>query len=1059
MTTNMNFGPEWMRETTFPKQAADITFNNEFASSATESYLSFSDKSQQQTVNPYKYSKDVLLSLFKPDLPLPADFNHHEYATIDHTNTPIAFEELTDFEKKLLSGPVHSEASARKTHRHRGNDYYSSSPLQSPAAENTPNTPSGRFANRKGRSSDYFGKEQSFRRTDSGVDFLRRRTHTEESSTNRDINESLREANADGSAMGSSHGTSESIGGEPTTAGFKSDILLSGSNAIPADINHMLPSSRAPEEIKWFYRDSAGQVQGPFDAQAMQNWYKAGYFAPNLMIRRDDENIFEPLVVMCQKVGDNDKPFLMPRPSLERPSFLSGLEPNASVFRMPELQSKQMPFGVAPTNPISGIGNIFGNNLPSSLLYQQNPYNAYGGNPLLGDNRWPASNMNAAATSQPSWLNTNSNDLFTGAATNNLLSGPSPFAAQQLTVNPMFGPAMNTSNLFDYPNSINAMQQQSNVMSQYQTQPQQLQQTQQAPVQEQPELLQGKPSEQDRLVQETTSWIEGASTITQPHSQYQQSPLQQHILKNTPSGDNVATDQSSNDSPNLKKTEPSFGGWSSIPGTPVNERSINSWGSIVPAAVPSKVSEELQSKAPGAQSPRTTPSSPNKKPAEKPTKAIKTIVESFADIQLEEQRKADAIAATAASRGADVDASVADTTSTAAPTGSTKSSSKSTKENESVVTTAPTFIDKKPTAIPAPVQKPIVSLREIQEEEMRLAKERKAKQAKQQNSAVSSPAWAASNNTPVASTSTSGWAQPAAQKPLSLREIQEMEAKKAAESKKSSTVSAAQYLAHQEQAANATPSILSWGVVVPNSKSTTLNTTSTQSNATAIANNNTSASASAPWSAPSGPKKTLREIQQEEELALKKKNAKASKTSAAAIATAASANYASSTKTYAVPSAAPDGEWTTVTSSRASKPAPAPQPVTATPVKQPTTIKPLVRPAVAAPKPSGPSDEFRRWCSKTLRGSLNSGVNRDDIINMLLSFPVENSTVEIIEDVIYANSVSLDSKGFAREFMKRRKADMAGHMEIVTAGMDGFYDDDDEFKVVVTKKNKKKSTA
>ena len=44
---------------------------------------------------------------------------------------------------------------------------------------------------------------------------------------------------------------------------------------------------------------------------------------------------------------------------------------------------------------------------------------------------------------------------------------------------------------------------------------------------------------------------------------------------------------------------------------------------------------------------------------------------------------------------------------------------------------------------------------------------------------------------------------------------------------------------------------------------------------------------------------------------------------------------------------------------------------------------------------------------------------------MLLSFPVEadSSTMEIISDLIYANSTTMDGRRFATEFVNRRKAD------------------------------------
>ncbi|OBZ81384.1 hypothetical protein A0J61_10566 [Choanephora cucurbitarum] len=219
-----------------------------------------------------------------------------------------------------------------------------------------------------------------------------------------------------------------------------------------------------------------------------------------------------------------------------------------------------------------------------------------------------------------------------------------------------------------------------------------------------------------------------------------------------------------------------------------------------------------------------------------------------------------------------------------------------------------------------------------------------------------------------------------------------------------------------------------------------------------------STSSSAPWAAPSGPKKTLREIQQEEELAMKKKNAKATKTAAAAAAAAAAASQANTpSKSFTVSSVTtPEEGWTTVTNVRVPKPTPPPAPVVNAPPAptQPVQWTPVKKPvATAPPKSSGPSEDFRRWCRKALR-DLNSGVNQDEIMDMLISFPVDASAAEIIEDVIYANSLRIDGKRFAQEFMKRRKADMAGRTDIVTAGLEE--EDDDDFKVVQKKGRKNK---
>ncbi|KAF1807201.1 hypothetical protein FB192DRAFT_1018652 [Mucor lusitanicus] len=905
---------------------------------------------------------------------------------------------------------------------------------------------------------DYFAKDQPIKRGDSS-DLLRRRDHSE------DMNLSLGKADDEGKEQpswavseGSGLGTFGGGLGSDVSA-FKSDALFGGSNGLPpsSDLSGLSssPSARKPEDIKWFYRDPSGQVQGPFTAQEMQDWYKAGFFVPTLMLRRDDETVFEPLMVLTQKVGNEDQPFLTPRPASRAPPaglnsvdmFGSPADKGSNLFRNgPDLQSKYMPFGsasAAPTTPGGSIMDSFLGSGMSNPMYQS-PYGNNFGSSLLRDNRWNAADSQPQAS--PSWLNPTTPELFG----NSSLS--SPFMSQQpSTLNPMFGGSnMNSPGLFDYQRSVmdpmdqhqqyNLMlqqkQQQQSMQFQQQFHQMQFQQDQQQQTQQQQQQF-ASPSQQQHEALQQQQQPQPQPQPQQPAQQQQPQtpqgqspPAQQNTFKNTAlenlSSINTGIIGSNHASP-VMRSNILTGGWGSAPGTPLgNDAPSSPWGSIVSNAIPTKVSEELQSKAPGAQSPRA-PSSPTKKPIEKPVKT-KTLVESFADIQLAEQKKA-------AEAKAIADAKLAAEAKVAA----------ANAEKAAAAASANTDVSPKAAPVaPAPVAKPVVSLREIQEEELRIANLKKAK-AKQ--AAITTPSWAASNNTPLSSTTSGTWSQPA-HKPLSLREIQEMEAKQAAESKKAS---AASYLAHQEQLANATPSTLSWGVVVPNSKSTSVNTPSASP----------AASNAAAWTAPTGPKKTLREIQQEEELAMKKKNAKATKTAAAiAAANASTANSSSPSKAYAAtPSAG--GAWTTVTNTRAAKPSPAPAPaVVAPPPLQPTQWTPVKPPARAAAattaRTSGPSEDFRRWCRQALRG-LNSGVNQEEIVSMLLSFPADSGSAEIIEDVIYANSVRIDGKRFAQEFMKRRKADIAGRLDIVTAGLED--EDEDDFKVVVTKKGKKKQSS
>lgn len=79
----------------------------------------------------------------------------------------------------------------------------------------------------------------------------------------------------------------------------------------------------------------------------------------------------------------------------------------------------------------------------------------------------------------------------------------------------------------------------------------------------------------------------------------------------------------------------------------------------------------------------------------------------------------------------------------------------------------------------------------------------------------------------------------------------------------------------------------------------------------------------------------------------------------------------------------------------------------------------------------------------------------DEIVQMLLSFPLDASTGEIIQDIIYANSTSMDGRRFANEFIKSRKEDIAGKFNVTTP-VTNKTAMDDGFKLV-TKKGKKKT--
>ncbi|KAJ8103806.1 hypothetical protein POJ06DRAFT_7434 [Lipomyces tetrasporus] len=196
--------------------------------------------------------------------------------------------------------------------------------------------------------------------------------------------------------------------------------------------------------------------------------------------------------------------------------------------------------------------------------------------------------------------------------------------------------------------------------------------------------------------------------------------------------------------------------------------------------------------------------------------------------------------------------------------------------------------------------------------------------------------------------------------------------------------------------------------------------------------------------APPSVKKTLSQIQKEEEEARQRKAATAAAANSNAmpgVITAQGRKYAeimstkpltpvglSRTATGSANSSSGDA-WTTIGpgGKKAGTTTSATTTTTTTTTSIRRTVSTPVSTATAARKtavvkPSVSADEFFKWCRLTLKG-VNSGVNAEELLTMLLSLPLAGpETVEIIADTVYANSTMMDGRRFAEEFVKRRKA-------------------------------------
>ncbi|KAJ1923317.1 kinesin-like protein [Tieghemiomyces parasiticus] len=157
-----------------------------------------------------------------------------------------------------------------------------------------------------------------------------------------------------GSPFAGHPGTSH--GGTPLS-GFGADLLgLSGSPlAKPA---------------QWYYRDPQGAIQGPFSADDMQEWYAAGFFTPDLLVRRDAESNFEPLGLLISRLRDEETPFLTasqtaPPPARHGalPGYFPGVVPDAHTGGLSHPLLRNGSFGTTDATvpgvprPSSGFGS------------------------------------------------------------------------------------------------------------------------------------------------------------------------------------------------------------------------------------------------------------------------------------------------------------------------------------------------------------------------------------------------------------------------------------------------------------------------------------------------------------------------------------------------------------------------------------------------------------------------------------------------------------------------------------------------------------------------------
>lgn len=608
---------------------------------------------------------------------------------------------------------------------------------------------------------------------------------------------------------------------------------------------------KAPEQYQWYYRDPTGAVQGPFEAQDMHDWYKAGFFTQTLLIRREDEVSFEPLAAFIRKIGDEDKPFLVPYSPQSQASVRTpldfGMQPQSRMLEDPFLRS---PFGIGgqfgsqpplphqsdmllqqqlPGSHLGGLGGLGGN------FFQQRPTSAQSPSGILGSYGNFSSNLFSSPREPgmgspwgevpPQISSTRGSaigggDLFGGSNLNPLLSPHRQTPTQQH--NQLFTDPAGQAGFLDHSQRS---------LSQQQMQHQQYMQ-----------MLQQKQMFQQQQAEAMNASMHHLHQQQQLQQQQPQSSTQQDQVDNVPNQSTpvMAASVAPAAEKQAKKSS-GFNGWGSAPGTPLFGGA--SWEPLVSTPTRALVDDPFERRS-AVQSPAISPPKQNK-----------SLDISKTDTADQQRRHVEELL----TENADVNIASALSKSENELTGQ--------KEAPEVASPPPRL----PSVITAPAVKPI-SLREIQEEELKMQKE-VAKQQQQTAKAPSKPTgwgastpWSLSDDTP---------------KGLSLREIQELEAKEFEARKILEKQSAADLLA-QNPPLFSTPSTMSWGVVSPGK----------QKPATSVG-----AVGAAPWASTTAPKKTLREIQMEEEEEARKAKVAQQQTASLASAISQTSNVPHSSAT------------------------------------------------------------------------------------------------------------------------------------------------------------------
>lgn len=111
---------------------------------------------------------------------------------------------------------------------------------------------------------------------------------------------------------------SSTLAGTPSLATAANSSYFSKQQDQDNQPTNQMPATQQrqmvmPDRMRWIYRDPQGNTQGPWSGLEMHDWYKAGFFSPELQVKKLEDADYEPLAQLIRRIGNSREPFLVPQ--------------------------------------------------------------------------------------------------------------------------------------------------------------------------------------------------------------------------------------------------------------------------------------------------------------------------------------------------------------------------------------------------------------------------------------------------------------------------------------------------------------------------------------------------------------------------------------------------------------------------------------------------------------------------------------------------------------------------------------------------------------------------